>query len=157
MCVIYTNITLTVVELWLYCCDSRIRLFYRYIGVCEITTITCFLADAFGDNWQNEIPDSARIEPCSALVRGFPCQKAPHRGPRFDHGYQRQTSEMVGLSQRQAKNSIRNFLLMANVAFSAASFLPRISVADAKMPTRRIPSRRGRPDKSRILTHQSVD
>lgn len=120
-----------------------------------------FIDDVFGPGWENEISDEARIETREETVRGltpsrylqlwqlFPNE--PHTDILFclSQGFDiTHTGEMVGLSSRQVKNAITDFLRMAKAAYSQPSFLPP-PVATNQRIERRPKSHRGRPPKGR--------
>ena len=122
---------------------------------------TVFLIDAFGENWQTQITEDMRIEPREPTVRGltaarylqlwslFPNERGNDILYCLGRGYDiARTAEMVGLSQRQIKNSIGEFLRMARHAYEQPSFLPR-PIATNLHIEKRPRSRRGRPPKDR--------
>ena len=120
-----------------------------------------FIEDAFGPGWENELGDEARIETREETVRGltpsrylqlwglFPNEPGTDILYCLSRGFDiAQTAAMVGLSERQIKNAIRDFLSMTKAAFSQPSFLPP-PVATNLHIERRPKSRRGRPPKGR--------
>jgi hypothetical protein len=122
---------------------------------------TIFLIDALGENWQNEITNDMRMpEPIKETVRGltsarylqlwklFPAEPNNDVLLCLSEGFDvERTAEMVGLSKRQVKNAIQNFLSMARAAFEQPAFLPPADVTEVRIPVKRIRSRRGRPPK----------
>ena len=124
---------------------------------------TLYIEDIFGKGWENEIGDEARIEPRADVVRGltkkrymqlwqlFPSEKNTDVLFCLSQGHNvARTAMLVGMSERQVKNSISNFLSMARAAFSQPSFLPPPQpVATSLHIERRPRSRRGRPPKGR--------
>ena len=125
---------------------------------------TIFLIDALGENWQNEITNDMRMpEPIKETGRGltsarymqlwqlFPDEKNTDVLFCLSQGHDvTRTAEMVGLSERQVKNAIQNFLSMARAAFEQPSFLPP-PVATNQHIERRQRSRRGRPPNRKAL------
>ena len=123
---------------------------------------TLFLEDVYGAGWRHEISEEMRMpDPIKKTVRGLTAGRylqlwqlfpdEPHNDILFclSQGFDiERTGEMVGLSPRQVKNSIRDFLMMARAAFSQPSFLPP-PVATNQHIERRPRSRRGRPPKDR--------
>ncbi|MHB1512064.1 MAG: hypothetical protein ACYCSO_10500 [Cuniculiplasma sp.] len=120
---------------------------------------TLFLEDVFGENWQSEVPEDARIEPRAGVVRGLTPSRYLQLWELFPaeqntdvllclsqgHGVER-TAALVGLSPRQVKNAITAFLSMAKAAYEQPSFLPRPIATNINVE-RRPRSRRGRPPK----------
>ena len=120
-----------------------------------------FIEDAFGPGWENELGDEARIETREETVRGltpsrylqlwglFPNEPGTDILYCLSRGFDiAQTAAMVGLSERQIKNAIRDFLSMTKAAFSQPSFLPPPVATNAHIE-RRPRSKRGRPPKDR--------
>ena len=127
---------------------------------------TLFLDDVYGAGWEHELGDDARIEPREPVVRGLSAHRyrqlwslfpdEPHNDILYclGQGYDiARTAEMVGLSQRQIKNSISEFLRMARHAYEQPSFLPppTLPAAGSLHIERRPRSRRGRPPKGQTL------
>ena len=127
---------------------------------------TLFIEDVYGEGWENELGDDARIEPREPAVRGltpsrylqlwglFPDEPGTDILYCLSRGFDvAQTAAMVGLSERQVKNAIRDFLSMAKAAFSQPSFLPPPRpIATSLHIERRPRSRRGRPPKGQGQT-----
>ena len=126
-----------------------------------------FLEDVFGEGWQGEIGDDAGIEPCEKTVRGLTSGRyrqlwrlypdAPHNGVLQHLGAGitlGKTAEASGLSERQVKNLIAQFIKNAGRALAQQTFLPEV-VATNLYLERRPRSRRGRPPKSRAPAPES--
>ena len=123
-----------------------------------------FAEDVLGTGWEKTLSEEAgRIQTLTETVRGltkerymqlwqlFPNEKNTDILFCLSQGHDiERTSIMVGLSQRQVKNAITNFLNMARHAFEQPSFLPPPRpVAGSLYIERRPRSRRGRPPKDR--------
>ena len=124
---------------------------------------TLFIEDVYGAGWRHEIGEDMRMpEPVLETVRGLTAGRylqlwqlfpdEPGNDVRFCLSQEfdiASTAQMLGLSQRQVKNTVSNFLAMARAAFGQPTFLPPASVTETRIPTKRIRSRRGRPPKNR--------
>ena len=125
---------------------------------------TLFLEDVFGAGCRHEIGEEGRMpEPVLETVRGlttarymqlwqlFPDEKNTDVLFCLSQGHDvARTAEMVGMSQRQVKNTIATFLSMARHAFEQPSLLPP-PVATNQHIERRPRSRRGRPPNRKAL------
>ena len=122
---------------------------------------TLFIEDVYGEGWESEIGEEMRIEPREPVVRGltpsrylqlwglFPDEPGTDILYCLSRGFDvAQTAAMVGLSERQVKNAIGDFLSMAKAAFSQPSFLQPPVATNAHIE-RRPRSKRGRPPKDR--------
>ncbi len=124
---------------------------------------TVFLIDALGEGWQHEITDDMRIEPRADVVRGLTARRYmqmmrffpsdPHTDilAALAAGMSlADAAGAVGMSQRQIKNSIHDFLARLPGAVAQQTFLPPPRpVATSLHIERRPRSRRGRPPKDR--------
>jgi hypothetical protein len=124
---------------------------------------TLFLEDVLGAGWENEVGEEARIEPRAEVVRGLTASRyrqlwqlypsAPHNDVLRHLGAGlalKEAAEATGLSERQVKNLLAQFLAQAAEAVTQRTFLPPPRpVATSLHIERRPRSRRGRPPKDR--------
>lgn len=151
-------------ELLWHSAKGGICLFHSHLGAYRMSRNTLFAEDVLGAGWEKTLSeDAGKIQTLQETVRGltasrymqlwqlFPSEKNTDVLFCLSQGHDvARTATMVGMSPRQVKNTISNFLSMARAAFSQPSFLPPPRpIATSLHIERRPKSRRGRPPKDR--------